>query len=172
MYCQVKKEGMKLIVSMISAMLNMYTDMHRGKKKLGRNSPKCLKRLPLGGGIKGGIYFFIYIFQFFYNEHELLLQPEFYLVFLEHTYIILCSRYQEQTRLTLASPSQGIRPQICLGLVPVRNLSKQLSKLTLSSEKSRRWWGRYPSEEVACRSRVATTDPGVLITYRGAMGSS
>ena len=65
MYCQVKKEGMKLIVSMISAMLNMYTYMRREKKKLGRNSSKCIKRLPLGGGIKGGIYFFIYIFLYF-----------------------------------------------------------------------------------------------------------
>ena len=83
-------------------------------------------------------FIFFFIFQFFYNEHDLLLQPEFYLDFLEHTYIILCSRYQEQTRLTRASPSQGVRPQIRLGLVRVRNLSKQLSKLTLSSEKSRR----------------------------------
>lgn len=45
MYCQVKKEGMKLIVSMISAMLNMYTDMHRGKKKTWKEFTKMSKEV-------------------------------------------------------------------------------------------------------------------------------
>lgn len=60
--CQVKKEGRKLTVIAISVMLKAYTHEQR-KRELVRKSPKCTKRLRLGGGIRGGTYFFpLYFF--------------------------------------------------------------------------------------------------------------
>lgn len=120
------------------------------------------------------LIFFLYIFfilQFFYNEHELLLYPEFYLLFLrEHVRHDLLT-LSGTTQTERASPSQGFR---FLGAWAwlVREPWQTTLRLTLSSEERRRWCHRDLLLRAAGRSAVAIVSPVTLGTYCGDLGSS